>query len=503
MEKDVKLLSGSDLRGVAIDMGKGVTLGPEEARSAAYAFAGFLKARTGKEEPLVALGRDPRLTGEALLRAAAEGLRAAGARAVDFGLCATPAMFEAVLALPSDGAIMITASHLPYERNGMKFVTKDGGLEHEEVEAIARAMRPVPPCDAGDLPKVDFLSQYAARLVDFVRARAGRGDRPLAGRRIAVDAGNGSGGFFARLVLEPLGADTSGSQFLEPDGRFPNHIPNPEDGAAMEAACRMVRGSGADAGVILDADCDRAAIVGKGGAPMNRNRLLALLAAIVLEEHPGATIVTDSVTSAGLTRFIERKGGVHLRYKRGYKNVIDKAKELCAAGVTCPLAVETSGHCAFADNHFLDDGAYMAARLLALLADGEDLEGKIAELEEPAEEKEIRLAITAADFRAAGEAVLARVREGIEKRSDWGASRDYEGVRANVRLPGGQGLILARLSVHDPVLPINFESDVPGGVQLLARQLLEQIEGAPGVDLAPLIALAAPQGAGSIDKRNC
>lgn len=492
MEKDLKLVSGSDLRGVAVDVGSGVTLGPDQARSAAYAFAEFLKTRTGQSRPLVALGRDPRLTGEALLRAAAEGLCAAGARAVDFGLCATPAMFEAVLALPSDGAIMITASHLPYERNGMKFVTKDGGLEHEEVADLARAMQPVAPCAVGDLPKVEFLAQYAARLADFVRARAGRGDKPLAGRRIAVDAGNGSGGFFAKLVLEPLGADTSGSQFLEPDGRFPNHIPNPEDAAAMEAACRMVRDSGADAGVILDADCDRAAIVGKGGAPMNRNRLLALLAAIVLEEHPGATIVTDSVTSAGLTRFIERKGGVHLRYKRGYKNVIDKAKELCAQGVDCPLAVETSGHCAFADNHFLDDGAYMAARLLALLADGEDLEGKIADLEEPAEEAEVRLKITAEDFRAAGEAVLERVRAAIGRRPDWGANRDYEGVRATVRLPGGgEGLILARLSVHDPVLPVNFESDAPGGVKILAQQLLEQIRDAQGVDLAPLAALAA------------
>ena len=240
MEKDLKLVSGSDLRGVAVDVGSGVTLGPDQARSAAYAFAEFLKKRTGQSSPLVALGRDPRLTGEALLHAAAEGLCAAGARAVDFGLCATPAMFEAVLALPSDGAIMITASHLPFERNGMKFVTKDGGLEHEEVADLARAMQSVAPCAVGDLPKVDFLAQYAARLADFVRARAGRGDKPLAGRKIAVDAGNGSGGFFAKLVLEPLGADTAGSQFLEPDGRFPNHIPNPEDGAAMEAACRMV-----------------------------------------------------------------------------------------------------------------------------------------------------------------------------------------------------------------------------------------------------------------------
>lgn len=117
--------------------------------------------------------------------------------------------------------------------------------------------------------------------------------------------------------------------------------------------------------------------------------------------------------------------------------MIDKAKELCAQGVDCPLAVETSGHCAFADNHFLDDGAYMAARLLALLADGEDLEGKIADLEEPAEEAEVRLKIAAEDFRAAGEAVLQRVRAAIGQRPDWGANHDYEGVRATVRLPAG------------------------------------------------------------------
>ena len=80
MEKDLKLVSGSDLRGVAVDLGSGVTLGPDQARSAAYAFAEFLKKRTGQSSPLVALGRDPRLTGEALLHAAAEGLCAAGAR---------------------------------------------------------------------------------------------------------------------------------------------------------------------------------------------------------------------------------------------------------------------------------------------------------------------------------------------------------------------------------------------------------------------------------------
>uniref|UniRef100_A0ACD6ARG0 Uncharacterized protein n=1 Tax=Avena sativa TaxID=4498 RepID=A0ACD6ARG0_AVESA len=130
-------------------------------------------------------------------------------------------------------------------------------------------------------------------------------------------------------VLKPLGAVTSGSQFLEPDGLFPNHIPNPEDKAAMEAITQAVLNKNADLGIIFDTDVDRSAAVDSSGRELNRNRLIALMSAIVLEEHPGTTVVTDSVTSDGLTTFIEKKlGGKHHRFKRGYKNVIDEAIRL-------------------------------------------------------------------------------------------------------------------------------------------------------------------------------
>ena len=127
-------------------------------------------------------------------------------------------------------------------------------------------------------------------------------------------------------MLEPLGADVAGSQFLDPDGNFPNHSPNPEDAAAMASAVKATLAAKADLGVIFDTDVDRSAVIDADGAELNRNKLIALLSAIVLDEHPGTTIVTDSVTSDGLAAFIEAKGGKHVRYMRGYKNVIDKGR---------------------------------------------------------------------------------------------------------------------------------------------------------------------------------
>ena len=130
---------------------------------------------------------------------------------------------------------------------------------------------------------------------------------------------------------------------------------------------------------------------------LNKNRLIALLSEILLEEHPGTTIVTDSVTSAGLAEFIAKKGGVHHRFKRGYKNVINEAKRLNEAGTDCQLAMETSGHGALKENYFLDDGAYLMVKLIIRMArlkkEGRELYDLIAELPEPAEEAEFRLPI--------------------------------------------------------------------------------------------------------------
>src|SRR3712207_2609884 len=122
--------------------------------------------------------------------------------------------------------------------------------------------------------------------------------------------------------------------------------------------------SGSDLGIIFDTDVDRAAIVGPDGKSINKNSLIALISSILLEEETGATIVTDSVTSNGLAEYIAKKGGIHHRFKRGYKNVINESIRLNNEGVSSPLAIETSGHAALRENYFLDDGAYLIAKIL-------------------------------------------------------------------------------------------------------------------------------------------
>jgi phosphomannomutase len=156
-------------------------------------------------------------------------------------------------------------------------------------------------------------------------------------------------------------------------------------------------------GRIFDTDVDRAGAVAADGKEINRNRLIALIAAVLLEEHPGTTIVTDSITSSGLAAFIAAQGGVHHRFKRGYKNVIDEAIRINQSGRDCQLAIETSGHGALKENYFLDDGAYLISKLLIkmaqLIKEGRTLFSLIDSLAERAESTEVRMNLPARTVR--------------------------------------------------------------------------------------------------------
>lgn len=514
----LSLKSGSDIRGIAIPTkGRPATLTEAHGVSIGAAFIRWLKAKNpGKDKFTLAVGHDSRVTGGALARALIAGLRREPVRVLFCGLCTTPAMFMTTQLLGCDAAVMVTASHLPAERNGYKFITPAGGLEGADIEAVLRGAAAISPALlAADVPEpappvetVDFLGVYTGFLGNKLRARLG-GDAPLSGLRIVVDAGNGAGGFYADW-LATLGADTAGSQFLEPDGRFPNHIPNPEAPEAMRSVSEAVRRAGADLGVIFDADCDRAALVDADGRELSRNRLIALVSAILLSETPGITVVTDSVTSAGLEAFIEGLGGAQRRFRRGYKHVIDEAKRLCAEGIRCPLAMETSGHAAFEENYFLDDGMYLATRVImeAVRArrEGKALSDLIEGLREPVESVEIRLAITdrgakpktarknpdAADFKAAGEAALSRVLQMAQNTPGYALfPNNYEGIR--VACGGQDTWFLLRLSLHDPLLVLNAESDAPGQIAPILRALRAPLAEGGQIDLTALDQRLVPE----------
>lgn len=490
-----KLRSGSDVRGVAVKTeDKEITLTSEAVYAIVRTFLKWLSEKTQKLTFNVAIGHDVRISTERILSAAVKAIVESGCNAVYTGLCSTPSMF--MLLKDSnwdcDASIMITASHLPYDRNGLKFFTPNGGLQGEEIaEILDRAeKRDFLPDGKGEYSERSYLNDYCAGLVQNVRVSCGS-EKPLKGKKIIVDAGNGAGGFFVDKVLKPLGANTDGSQFLEPDGMFPNHIPNPEDKQAIESLQAAVLKSHADLGIIFDTDVDRAGAVNCNGEQINRNRLIALMSAILLKDRTG-TIVTDSVTSDGLTNFIVGLGGKHVRYMRGYKNVIDEAVRRNNAGEYSPLAMETSGHAAFKENYFLDDGAYLVTRILICLSEqakkGENLLSLISDLSSPLEEDEVRIGFSAQsnDYKSEGEKLIEDIKELANKNPDWILAPDnYEGVKVSFK--GDMcGWFLVRMSVHDPILPINFESNVKGGNKRIAATLLKVLNTYPFLDTQKL-----------------
>lgn len=483
-----KLQNGSDIRGVALAgvEGEEVNLTDVVTQKLAKAFAIWLKQKNGKPLQTLAVGSDSRLSSPDLRAAFAEGVVQTGNRIFDFGMASTPAMFMSTIdeRIGIDGAVMITASHLPWNRNGLKFFTSEGGLNKEDIKSlleIAASINDDEPMQQTSVQKniehLNFMDTYCQSLVDYIRLRANIGEQPLKGMHIIVDAGNGAGGFFADKVLIPLGAETAGSQYLEPDGNFPNHIPNPEDKTAMRSICDAVIRSKADLGIIFDTDVDRSAIVDSKGAPINRNALIALIAAVILREHPQSTIVTDSVTSDGLKEFIEAHHGVHHRFRRGYKNVINEAIRLNANQEESWLAIETSGHAALRENYFLDDGAFLVAKLLVeaarLRVEGKELQSLISSLKQPNESKEIRFSILASDFKAYGEQVLDHIKNTAEQLKGWQiVSPNHEGIRVACMAEDEKGWFLLRQSLHDPVLPLNIEADVEGGVARIEQKVL-------------------------------
>lgn len=482
------LQNGSDIRGVALEgvPGENVNLDEKVVYQLAKAFFTWLKKQNDGKRLKVAVGMDSRLSGPALKASFIKGLSDQGADVMDCDLASTPAMFMTTVTEPylADGGVMLTASHLPFNRNGLKFFTSRGGLEEADISEIldiAASETYLSDNAVGIIEDINFIDVYSKILAEKIKKEVNdtqNYNQPLSRFKIVLDAGNGAGGFYAHKVLKVLGADISGSQFLEPDGNFPNHIPNPEDEQAMQSICKAVKETGADLGIIFDTDVDRAAIVDNNANPVNRNELVALSAAIINEEHPGSVVVTDSITSDGLSWFInDYLKAKHHRFKRGYKNVINESVRLNETGKESWLAIETSGHAALKENYFLDDGAYLVTKILIKMArlkkDGKQLSSLIEALPKPAESKEFRIKIETEDFKEYGEKVIRDLGKFADAKDDWKILPDnYEGIRVSCTDEIQKGWFLLRLSLHDPVIPLNIESDVVGGVDAIAEQLI-------------------------------
>jgi phosphomannomutase len=520
MIRNYKMLqNGSDIRGIALTGIKDElpNLCQPEAEHLSAGFLLWLSKKTGKspKDLTISVGFDPRLSGKYLLHGLLNGIVPYGATVLNCGLASTPAMFMSTVfpEFNCDGAIMITASHLPFNRNGFKFFDKNGGLNKSDITQIidyaqsdealvALGSRIADNNFSMILGKktytsipTDLMSVYCDFLKDKIKTGVNHPtnyDKPLSGLKIVVDAGNGGGGFYANKVLAPLGADISKSQFLEPDGTFPNHAPNPEDKDAMHSICMQVISTSSNLGLIFDTDVDRSSAVDHRGREISRNGIVAMAAALVAEEYPGTTIVTDSITSDQLTIFLEQKLGLlHKRFQRGYKNVINEAIRLNNEGIDSQLAIETSGHAALKENHFLDDGAYLATKIViktaTLALEGKTLDRLIAELEEPLEAKEVRFPILCEDFGIYGDKILDDLKAWVATESCMSlVIPNFEGVRITFDKESGDGWCLLRKSLHDPIMPLNIESNSNGGCKLISQKLKSFLESYGQLDLSAI-----------------
>ena len=309
------------------------------------------------------VGRDCRLSSPALADALAWGLASAGVDVLRAGMIPTPCLYYATLHLGRKAGIMVTASHNPPEYNGFKIWLGDTTLHDDGIRELDRLMSREeadeggpdrPPAGSALLSDVDVTPEYVEEIV----ARLG----PCSPRRVVVDGGNGAAGPVCVEVLRRMGAEVI-PLFCEPDGRFPNHPPDPTRAENMTALAEAVRESRADLGVGLDGDGDRIGVMDRRGRLLYGDELLAVYSRDLLSRHPGALILADVKCSQRLFDDIRARGGRTEMCRSGHS--VAKARLREEGGL---LAGELSGHIFHAENWYgFDDATYCAARLLTVL----------------------------------------------------------------------------------------------------------------------------------------
>nr|WP_092074280.1 phosphomannomutase [Dendrosporobacter quercicolus]NSL49184.1 phosphomannomutase [Dendrosporobacter quercicolus DSM 1736]SDM86866.1 phosphomannomutase [Dendrosporobacter quercicolus] len=319
-------------------------LNEEMAYRIGRAFVAIFKA--GK----VAVGHDIRLSGPLLRAALVRGLTEAGCDVVDIGVCGTEQIYFATAHWQLDGGIMITASHNPQEYNGMKLVqagarpvSGDSGLKELEEAVIAGAF-PTVPTAAGQVSRREILPEYIRHLLGYVDKAA---LKPL---KVVVNAGNGAAGPVIDALERQL-PFTFVKVNHEPDGNFPNGIPNPLLVENREATAKVVRETGADIGIAWDGDFDRCFLFDETGAFIEGYYLVGFLAQAFLRKHPGAKIVHDPRLTWNTIEVVTKAGGIPIQNKTGHAFMKERLRREDAV-----YGGEMSAHHYFRDFAYCDSG---------------------------------------------------------------------------------------------------------------------------------------------------
>ncbi|HYB91857.1 MAG TPA: phosphomannomutase/phosphoglucomutase [Candidatus Binataceae bacterium] len=392
--------------------------------------------RAGKKS--ITLGRDCRLSSPRLRDMLLDGLVPAGIDVADIGVVPTPLQYFSVLHWKMDGGVMITGSHNAAEYNGFKLGVGSSTIFGEEIQNVRRIIEArdfVRAAAPGKLTEKPILPEYEEFLTSQFKFRPGM--------KVAVDAGNGCGGCVAAPVMKKLGVETI-ELYIEMDGRFPNHHPDPTVEENMRDLRAAVLKNHAEIGIAYDGDADRVGAIDETGRIVWGDELMVVFSRAILKERPGAAIIGDVKCSQRMYDDIARHGGRPIMWKTGHSLIKSKLREEHAA-----LAGEMSGHMFFADRYYgFDDAIYASFRLLEIVSrEGRGLGAILADLPKTNSTPEIR--VDCPDDRK-----FDVVRRAAEYFRQHYQVIDIDGVRVNFK--DGWGLV--RASNTQPALVLRFEA---------------------------------------------
>ena len=440
------ILREYDVRGIV-----GSTLSEADAYALGRSYAALAISEAAQK---VAVGRDGRTHSPEMEAALVRGLTEGGLNVVRVGMGPSPMLYFAVATLEVQGGIQVTGSHNPADYNGFKLLLNGRSVFGAEIQDLGRRASEGDWSEGqGEVEEADIVDDYVEALLK------GFDGKPY---RIGWDAGNGAAGPIVERLVQRLPGEHH-TLFTDVDGRFPNHHPDPTVEANLVDLKRLVAEKQLDFGFAFDGDADRIGAVDSKGRVIWGDQLLIILAADVLKDQPGATIIADVKASQTLFDRIAEMGGRPLMWKTGHSLIKSKMKETGA-----PLAGEMSGHIFFKHLWYgFDDALYAAIRTIrAVSASGKSLTELKSEMPVSVATPELRFQVDEArKFAVIGEVARRLEAEGATVDSTDG-----------VRVSTADGWWLLRASNTQDVLVARAEARDQAGLDRLMGSVNEQLE---------------------------
>jgi phosphomannomutase/phosphomannomutase/phosphoglucomutase len=425
------------------------------ARLLGQTFVTYLITKKGApKNPIMTLGHDARLSSPSLAKAMAEGMQAAGAKVLFLGLVTTPISYFSMFNVDNAaGGIMITGSHNPPEYNGFKISAGKSTIFGEEIQELRKIMEEgnLVQAAGGSYSDYDIFTKYVARYKDEFKG--------LEKVKVVLDCGNGAAGCVVRRLCDAIGFKPV-ILFEEPDGRFPNHHPDPTVEKNLKDLAKAVKEHGAAVGIGFDGDCDRIGVVDSEGRYIQGDELMVIVSRAILADNKGAKIIGDVKCSDRLYDDIRKHGGEPIMWKTGHSLIKNKIKEEKA-----PFGGELSGHVFFADrNYGFDDALYAGLRVVEIIAkSGKSIRELLAGFPEAHNTPEIRIDTTEEKKWA----IVEKLRSVYNR-----DTADYKiNLIDGIRISYKDGWALARASNTQPVLVLRFEATSQEALERIRSQI--------------------------------